>query len=185
MPIASPLAPKSVLRHRPLGSHGTTKEAPKVTRASRPPQQTITKKGPPQINVASLGIGMVVALSAMLLGQFALGWLSTTWDDLHYGRPRTSQTDAFVGHETGHTPSHFIILNLHGRIEIFELPGGDPTRTKIYLGPQISGPGADLVPVTVRFSDPQRTHHPDMLICFQNTQVVFRNAHGTFQPGEP
>lgn len=198
MPVSSPLTPKSALRHRPLDSGKTTREIPTVTRASRPPQRTkehvppfvhlaqrpLTKKRHSPINLTSLGIGMIVALSAVLLGQFLLSWCGTAWDDLHYGRPRTYQTDAFVGHEAGHTPSHFIVLNLHGRIEVLELPGGDPTRTKIYIGPQITGPGADMVPVTVQFVDLQRTGHPTMLIRFQDTQIVFHNVRGTFQPGQ-
>ena len=73
------------------------------------------------------------------------------------------------------------MLNLHGRIEIFELLGGDPTKTRVYLGPQIAGSGADLVPVTIQFVDPQQTHHPDMVLHFQETQVVFHNVHGVFQ----
>jgi hypothetical protein len=60
--------------------------------------------------------------------------------------------DAFVGHEQGRTPSHFIALNVQGQMEIIELPGGDATHAKIYLGPRIYGPGADLVPVTLRFA---------------------------------
>ncbi len=195
MPVSSPLAPKSVLRHRPLDSGKTTKPVPTVTRASRPPRprketippfvcstsRTTRKKGRSQSHLVSLGIGMIVAIFAVLLGQLLLGWCSTTWDDLHYGRPRTYQTDAFTGNEPGQTPSHFLVLNLHGRIEIFELLGGDPTKTRVYLGPQIAEPDADLVPVTIQFVDPQRTHHPDMLVQFQGTQVVFHNVHGTFQ----
>ncbi len=124
----------------------------------------------------------MVAIVAVLLGQLLLGWLGATWDDIHYGYPRTYQTDAFVGHEVGHTPSHFIVLNLRGRVEILELQGGDPTKTKMYLGPQIAGSGADLVPVTLKFVDPHHTHYPDMVVQFQGTQVVFHNVHGTFQP---
>ncbi len=196
MPVSSPLTPKSVLRHRPLDSDKTMREIPTVTRASRPaqttkkivppvtclPQKAPVKKGSSQINLTSLGIGMMVALLAVLLGQFVLGWCSTTWEDLHYGRPRTYQTDEFVGHETGHTPSHFIVLNLRGRIEILEQVGGDPTKTKIYIGPQITGFGADMVPVTLQFVDPHKTRHPDMLILFQGTQIVFHNVQNTFQP---
>jgi len=125
---------------------------------------------------------MMVAIVAVLLGQLLLTWFTATWDDLHYGYPRTYQTDAFVGHEAGRTPSHFIVLNLHGRVEILELQGSDPTKTKIYIGPHITGPGAESVLVTLQFVDPYHTHHPDMVIQFQGTQVVFRNVHGTFQP---
>jgi len=128
---------------------------------------------------------MLVALLAVLLGQALLAWCATTWDDLHYGRPRTSQTDAFVGHEPAHTPSHFVVLNLHGHIEILELPGGDPTHTKVYLGPQIGGVGADLVPVTIHFVPSQRPQHPDMLVQFQGTQLRFHNVDGGFQIAAP
>lgn len=191
------VTPKSVLRHRPLNSDNATKEKPTVIRASRPalttkkivppvscsPQKTTTlKKGSSPLHLTSLGIGMMVAIVAVLLGQLLLGWLGTTWDDLHYGRPRTFQIDAFVGHEMSHTSSHFIVLNLHGHIEILEQPGGDPTKTKIYLGPIITSPGADLVPGTLQFVDLHHTHHPDMLIVFQDTHVVFHNVQNTFQP---
>ena len=200
MPTSSPLTPKSVLRHRPLPSpEGARKARPTMTRASRPAlttqevvppfvcspaHKTHVQKRRSHLNMTSLGIGMVVAILAVLLGQLLLTWLGTTWDDLHYGSPRTYQLDAVVGHEVGATPSHFIALNLNGRIEVIELQGGDPARTKIYLGPQITGPGADMVPVTVQFVDPHHTHRPDMLIKFQGTQVVFHNVNGVFQPGQ-
>jgi len=200
MPGASPLTPKSVLRHRPLFSDKLTQERPTVVRASRPPQrtqetvppfvyvgkaQTLQKKAHLSNTLAPIGVGMLVALLAVLLGQALLAWCATTWDDLHYGRPRTFQSDAFVGHEPAHTPSHFIVLNLHGRVEIIELPGGDPTKAKIYLGPQITGPGADLVPVTMQFVPSQLAHHPDMLVQFQDTQIRFRNITGEFQVAAP
>ncbi len=127
---------------------------------------------------------MLVALAAVLLGQLVVGWMTVARDDWHYGRPRTFQCDAVVGHaDSPAQPSHFIALNLRGHIEVIELPGGDPSRTRIYQGPQIYGPGADLVPVTLQFSDPGHTHHPDMFVLFQGTQVVFHNRDGTFRPG--
>ena len=128
-----------------------------------------------------LVLGMLIAMLLLWVGQFVWNWGSTVVDDVHYGRPRTFQIDAFVGHEAGTVPSHFIALNLHGHIEIIELPGGDATRAKIYIGPQIYGPGADLVPVTLQFVDPSQSHHPDMLLLFQGTQVVFHNVQGGFQ----
>jgi hypothetical protein len=125
---------------------------------------------------------MILMLSIVIVGSVVLRWAQTSWDDLHYGRPRTFQVDAFVGHEMGSTPSHFIVLNLQGQIEIIEIPGGDATHARMYLGPRIYGPGADLVPVTLRFVASAQPHHPDMLILFQNTQVVFHNAGSTFVP---
>ncbi len=199
MPVSSPLTPRSVLRHRPIASEKTTKQIPTVIRASRsstthqeavPPfvcssRKPLVKQGYSPLNLVSLGIGMIVAILAVMLGQLLLSWGSTTWDDVHYGRPRTYQTDVFTGSEPGATPSHFLVVNLHGHIEIFELPGGDPTKTRVYLGPQIAGSGAELVPVTLHFVDPQHTHYPDMLVQFQGTQVLFHNVHGTFHLATP
>ena len=42
-----------------------------------------------------------------------------------------------------------------------------------------------MVPVTLQFVDPHHTHHPDMIVQFQGTQVVFHNVHGAFQAGQP
>jgi len=111
----------------------------------------------------------------------------TTWqDDIHYGRPRTFQCDAVVGHaDSPQNPSHFIALNLHGRIEIIELPGGDAAHARVYLGPQLYGTDADLVPVTLSFIDVNGDQQPDMIIHFQGTQVVFINDQGSFRPLRP
>lgn len=125
--------------------------------------------------------GMLLATGLVLGGQLIGTWWNNTWNTLHYGYPRTYQTDAFVGDETGRTPSHFIALNLHDQIEILELPGGDAAHIRIYQGPRLYGPGADLVPVTLRFVLSTNPKYPDMLVEFQGTHVLFRNLHGTFQ----
>ena len=182
------LAPKSAVRSRPVVPDVATEVPPWIARASR---RNATRSEPAPLHLISgsrlglvpIGVGMLLMLVVVVLGQWVLGWVQTASDDLHYGRPRTFQLDAFVGHETGTVPSHFIALNLQGQIEIIELPGGDATHARMYLGPRIYGPGADLVPVRLRFVASGQEHHPDMLILFQNTQVVFHNAGGTFAPG--
>jgi hypothetical protein len=126
---------------------------------------------------------MVLTFALIFLGQLGLSWITVSLDDLHYGRPRTFQTDEVVGHsDSPSNPSHFIVLNLHGRIQIIELPGGDAAHAKMYVGPTIYGPGADLVIVTLQFRDPQHTGHPEMLVHFQSSQVVFHNTGASFQP---
>jgi hypothetical protein len=84
-----------------------------------------------------------------------------------------------------HTPSHFIALNLHGRIEVIEFPGGDGSKARIYLGPQLYGTDADLLLVTLTFVDVNGNHRPDMIVRFQNTQIVFINDQGGFRPATP
>ncbi len=55
-----------------------------------------------------LGVGMLGMLVLWMLLSAALGWFNTTLDDFRYGRPRTFQTDAWVGHnEQNGVKSHF------------------------------------------------------------------------------
>ncbi len=202
------LTPRSSLRHRPIASQSSPQQTPRVPRASR--TQTHTQPVPkpvstpiaamphipawkhvhstaklwqPQRLLPGIGIGMLVAILLVVLGQLLIGWLGNTWNTLHYGYPRTYQIDAVVGHHdsTAH-PSHFIALNIQGQIEVIEFPGGDASHAKIYLGPHAYGSQADLVPVTLRFIDTQHTHQLDMVIQFQGEQIVFHNADGTFHP---
>jgi hypothetical protein len=133
-----------------------------------------------------LGVGMIAMLALWTLLTSAMSWWNTTWDDVHYGRPRTFQIDAYVGHnETTGGPSHFIAINLNGRIEIIEFPGGDGSKARIYLGPQLYGTGDDLIPVTLSFADVNGDHLPDMIIHFQSSRIVFINDHGGFRPLRP
>lgn len=136
----------------------------------------------PSASLATLvGCGMGIALLLILLGQAVFGWASITLDDWRYGRPRTFQTDAYVGHEQTHQPSHFMVFNNRGRIEVLELPGNDATHARLYMGPQYTGANADLIPATLQFVDSHHTHQPDMLIKLPNTSIIFHNANGTFQ----
>jgi hypothetical protein len=195
MLVATPLAPKSALRHRSLGSERGTTQPVRVPRASRtgisgetvPPFVQTSPKPTAKSSrswLTWMGMGMCLTLAAVLLGQLALSAVTTIFQQWQYGYPRTYQCDAVVGHNDSPTnPSHFIALNLHGRIEVMEFPGGNVAQARIYQGPQLFGPGADLVPVTLQFPDPAHTHHPDMLVLFQGTQLVWHNVQGRFQPG--
>ena len=130
-----------------------------------------------------LGIGMIVMLVLWTLLTLAANWWNTTWNDIHYGRPRTFQTDAVVGHnDSAANPSHFIAINLNGRIEGIEFPGGDASKARIYIGPQLYGNGQELIPVTLSFVDVNGNHLPDMIIHFQDTNIVYVNDQGGFRP---
>ncbi len=161
----------------------TPRLPPKASSAGRPATRARQQALHPLLY---LGVGMVVTVSVLAAVIVVSTWISTMLDDLHYGRPRTFQIDAYVGHhEAPGMPSHFIALNLHGRIEIIELPGGDATHARIYLGPQLYGTDTDLVPVTLSFSDVNGDRRPDMIIHFQGTQVVFINDGSGFRPAQP
>lgn len=133
-----------------------------------------------------LGIGMLGMLALWTLLINAITWYNTTMDDIHYGRPRTFQMDAFVGHnESAGLPSHFIAINLHGHIEVIEFPGGDAAHARVFIGPELFTPDNDLVVVTLKFIDVNGDHKPDMIISFQGSQIVFINDQGTFRPLRP
>ena len=127
-----------------------------------------------------------LALVVMLLGWIVLSVLTNWWtimqDDLHYGRPRTFQTDAVVGHnDSAASPSHFIALNLNRHIQVVEFPGGDSTKAKVYVGPILVGPGQDLSVVTLTFKDVNGDGKPDLIINVQDSHFVFINDNGQFR----
>jgi hypothetical protein len=135
-----------------------------------------------------LGCGMAAMLALWILGSAALSWWNVTQDDWHYGRPRTFQTDAVVGHhESPGSPSHFIAMNYKSRIVVIEYPGGDTTHARLYQGPTVYGDGQDLAPATLGFKDINGDGKPDMILVVGATHIAFINDGGQFRllkPGE-
>jgi hypothetical protein len=177
------ITPRSAIRYRSV-----------LTNTSATPQQIGTAQrahlktsSQPAVEVASpqtvrrpwlvVSLAMLTTILLILAMQSAWKWATIAADDLRYGRPRTFQIDAFVGHEAGKTPSHFLALNLHGQAHILELPGGDASKTRIFLGPQLAGAQTDLVPVTLQFTEGA---HPDMIVTFGAIQVRYINRDGSF-----
>lgn len=132
-----------------------------------------------------VGLTMCAGIVLYVGGVLVLHWWQTVQDDLHYGRPRTYQCDARVGHGDAHTPSHFLALNLHKQVEVIELPGGDATKARVYIGPTLVGDGQDLTPVTLEFRDVNRDGKPDMILHIGDSQTVFLNENGTFRLATP
>ncbi len=128
---------------------------------------------------------MIAMLALWVLGTMLVNWWGVTQDDWHYGRPRTFQIDARVGHGDDVTPSHFITVNLNRHIIIIEFPGGDPTKATDYLGPTLFGDGQDLTPVTLSFKDVNGDGKPDMLVHIQDQTFVFLNDGTQFRPLKP
>jgi hypothetical protein len=131
-------------------------------------------------------IAVLVGMVAMVLLFMMIGALGSWWqsyqDDMHYGRPRTSQLDAVVGHNDSKAhPSHFIFLNLQGHINIMELPGGNASHTIVYLGPILYGDNADLVPVTGEIRDVNHDGKPDLIVHIQSQQLIFFNTGQGFK----
>jgi hypothetical protein len=151
-------------------------------------RRIVVHRGPPPKTRRRFHWLFWVGLSMFLLfgGWWALGKVETWWANQQntwsYGYPRTYQTDAVVGHnDSAANPSHFIALNLNGKVEVIEFPGGDGTHAKIYIGPTIFSDNAGFVPVTVTFSDVNGDGKPDMEIHIQDQTIIFLNDGTQFK----
>lgn len=92
-------------------------------------------------------------LFLLALGIMAFSALSSWWqlhtDDVTYGRPRTYQTDQYVGHGDSPThPNHFIAVNLNGSVEVVEINTQDAQKDRMYF---ITATTSQLNPVTLSF----------------------------------
>ncbi len=106
-------------------------------------------------------------------------------DDMTYSYPRTFQTDANVGRGDSNFPiTHFIALNLNGRIEVLEIPQGDTDtlHPHLYLIARLAMQGSDLVPVTVSFADMNGDGKSDMVVTFNGMQWILFNNGTQFVP---
>src|SRR6266516_388631 len=137
-----------------------------------------------------VGLTMLVGVVLFIVGNSVVSWWHVHQDDATYGRPRTSQCDAVVGHsDSPQHPSHFIALNLNKHIEVIEFPGRDATRARIYIGPTLIGDGQELTPVTLEFRDVNGDGKPDMILHVGDIRYVFLNdiINGVpqFRPAKP
>ena len=123
---------------------------------------------------------MLVMVLLVVVSQVVVPWAMKTADDLHYGYPRTTQEDHYVGHEQTQTPSHFVAMNLQGQITVVELPGGNLRGAQLLVGPRLLGPGADLAPVRLGFVGDGK--HPDLEVVVQGVQVRFHNTGKAYVP---
>jgi len=135
-------------------------------------------------------VAIIVGMLLMSLLVYAISAFGSWWqihqDDVTYGRPRTFQMDAVVGHgDSAANPSHFIFLNLNRHVIIIELPGGDATRSRIYNGPTLFGDGQDLTPVTAEFRDVNGDGKLDMIVHIQDQTLIFINDGTQFRPLQP
>ncbi len=133
-----------------------------------------------------VGLGLLIMLVGFLLLNLAITWWTTTQDDWHYGRPRTSHADAVVGHDDDAShPTHFIAVNLNRMVEVIEFPGGDPSKARVFVGPTLVGDRQDLSPITLLLKDVSGDGKPDLVICINDNRFVFVNDQGRFRPARP
>jgi hypothetical protein len=163
---------------------------PPSVRVEREPSPPRRQRGGGHIHL-HWSVWVPISMVIMLVGWVALSTLGSWWqatqDDWHYGRPRTFQADAVVGHnnDAASNPSHFIAINLNRHVLIIELPAGDASKARIYSGPILLGQGQDLTPVTLSFHDVNGDGKADMLVWVADTHFVFLNDGSGFRPARP
>ncbi len=174
MVAMAPAQPRTRPQERPQERAGQTQEqgisVPKV-----------------QARALAIAAGAMLGLLALYVAISALvEWTQVKMDDFQYGRPRTSQMDAYVGHaETEGTPSHFIAMNLNRRVTIMELPGGDSTKAATIVGPYLFGQNEDLTPVQMGVQDLNGDGKADLVVSVKNEQLLYLNDGGTFKLATP
>ena len=130
-----------------------------------------------------VGIGMIATLVFWVGFQAFGSWWNEHQLDATYGFPRTYQVDEVVGHDdsTDH-PTHFIFLNLKGRVVFIELPGGSVAHARIYNGPAIIGDSPEQIPVTADFEDVTGDGRIDVIVHVGNQQFTYINDGAQFKP---
>lgn len=175
--------PDQVQTIPPRRSAPQTPRPQQATSAGVPTPQTHVKQKRHWHWLWYVGIGMIVMYFLWVGLTFAISWYNTWQDDLHYGRPRTFQFDAVVGHaDSAEHPSHFIALNLNRHVVIIELPGGDTSKSRIYNITTLFGDGQDLTPVTLTFTNNKGDGKPDMIVHIQDQRILLHNDGTQFKP---
>jgi hypothetical protein len=129
-----------------------------------------------------VGIGMGATFLLLVLFSWASTGISQVWNTAQYGYPRTYQTDADVRHGG---ISHFLVVNLHGRVVIYETHPDHLATSKVYQGPILEGADSDQYPATIRFADVNGDGLPDLIVTFHSIKAVYINANGGFRPVTP
>lgn len=125
----------------------------------------------------------LAALAVYLLIGSLLSWAQVRFDDMRYGRPRTTHLEGFVGRpeEATGRPTHFIALNLRRQVIVLELPGGDADQVRSLPGPYLFGADEELTPVQLALKDTDADGNVDLLINVRNEQVIYLNKDGSFR----
>lgn len=122
-----------------------------------------------------------IVLGLVLLGVVS-GRASIWLDDLRYGRPRTMQLSTYVGHgEQVGRPTHFIAMNLNRRVVVWELPGGDASKTRTLQGPYLFGAAEHLTPILLRVEDINGDGRPDLVIGVKSEEIIYINSGDSFR----
>ncbi len=155
-------------------------------RAERAPREGVSLSKA-QGKALAMAVGAMIAVLALyVVVSAAVNWTQVKLDDFQYGRPRTTQMEAYVGHsEAEGSPSHFIAMNLNRRVTILQLPGGDSTKATAIVGPYLFGQGEDLTPVLLNVQDVNVDGKPDLVVSVKSEQLLYLNDGAAFKMATP
>ena len=127
------------------------------------------------------GLSMLLLLLLWAELSWLTSWVVANQLNATYEYPRVFQADAVVypGDSSEH-PSHYLFLNLQGRVLIIELPHGDSSKAKVYQGPTLFDANADQIPVTGEFRSVNGK--VEMLVHIQDKVLLYLNDGTEFKP---
>lgn len=132
--------------------------------------------------IAYIVTTVLALLALFLLLSTAITWVHIKIDDIRYGRPRTFQLEAFVGHhEEQGLPTRMISMNMNRQIVVMVIPGGDASKVHTLKGPYLFGEREDLTPATLRLEDMNSDGNVDLILQVKNEAVVYMNRDSSFQ----
>ena len=165
------------LRAVPRGAYGNPRELSAPRSIPFPALPDPSKLLTTTLLIGALAIVLYFGITSLM------AWGQVKADDLKYGRPRTSQLDAFVGHgEAAGSPSHFVAMNLNRRVTIMEFPGGDVTKPMVLVGPTLFGRDQDLTVVKLQVEDINGDGKPDLTVQVKDERLVYINDGAAFRP---
>lgn len=125
---------------------------------------------------------ILLAVLLFLAAQLVVARIRLLRDDWRYGRPRTMQLTAYVGHEEPPgRPTQLIALNLSRQVAVIEIPGGDVTKTRTLLGPYLFGADEDLTPVRITLALINGDKEPDLVVSIKEEEIIYINDSGAFR----
>jgi hypothetical protein len=130
------------------------------------------------------GLFPLVLLAGLLtvVVNLAIPRMQRQLDDWRYGYPRTMHLVASVGHEEQPgQPTRFVAMNLSQRPVVFEIPGGDVSKTRVIELPYLFGADEDLTPVRITLGLINGDKLPDLIVNVKDEEVIYINENGGFR----
>ncbi len=129
-----------------------------------------------------LFVAVLLAIILFFAAQLLVARIRLLRDDWRYGRPRTMQLTAYVGHEEPPgRPTQLIALNLARQVVVIEIPGGDVSKTRTLTGPYLFGAGEDLTPVHITLALINGDKEPDLVVSIKEEEIIYINDSGNFR----